>query len=108
MSITLPEEASLMTMVVTIRFRPAALPGDGADLPVNTWRVRLGALTVGTDALGAATVRLRNHARDTSASGPGCSLIGILKSSILETDALAGVTVLFGVSSRPPHHGCQR
>jgi len=39
--------------------------------------------------------------------GPGCSLIGILKSSILETDALAGVTVLFGVSSRPPHHGCQ-
>ena len=68
MSITLPEEASLMTMVVTIRFRPAALPGDRADLPVNTWRVRLGALTVGTDALGAATVRLRNHARDTSAS----------------------------------------
>ena len=43
----------------------------------------------------------------TAAVGPGCSLIGILKSSILETDALAGVTVLFGVSSRPPHHGCQ-
>jgi len=38
---------------------------------------------------------------------PGCSLIGISKSSILETDALAGVTVLFGVSSMPPHHGCQ-
>ena len=54
MSITLPEEASLMTMVVTIRFRPAALPGDGADLPVNTWRVRLGVLADGTDALGAA------------------------------------------------------
>jgi hypothetical protein len=27
-------------------------------------------------------------------SDPGCSLIGISKSSILETDALAGVTVL--------------
>jgi hypothetical protein len=35
------------------------------------------------------------------------SLIGISKSSILETDALAGVTVLSGVGFRSPHHGCQ-
>jgi hypothetical protein len=34
---------------------------------------------------------------------PGCSLIGISKSSILETDALAGVTVLSGVGFRSPH-----
>jgi hypothetical protein len=37
----------------------------------------------------------------------GCSLIGILQSSILEVDVLAGVTVLFGVGSMSPHHGCQ-
>lgn len=36
-----------------------------------------------------------------------CSLIGISKSSILETDALAGVTVLSGVGFRSPHNGCQ-
>jgi hypothetical protein len=39
-------------------------------------------------------------------SDPDCSLIGISKSSILETDALAGVTVLSGVGFRSPHHGC--
>ena len=44
-------------------------------------------------------------ARD--ADNPGCSLIGISKSSILETDALAGVTVLSGVGFRSPHNGCQ-
>lgn len=37
----------------------------------------------------------------------GCSLIGVLQSSILEVDVLAGVTVLFGVGSMSPHHGCQ-
>jgi hypothetical protein len=37
----------------------------------------------------------------------GCSLIGISKSGILETDALAGVTVLSGVGFRSPHHGRQ-
>jgi hypothetical protein len=42
-----------------------------------------------------------------SALGGGCSLIGISKSSILETDALAGVTVLSGVGFRSPHNGCQ-
>jgi hypothetical protein len=36
-----------------------------------------------------------------------CSLIGISKSSVLETDALAGVTVLSGVGFRSPHNGCQ-
>jgi hypothetical protein len=42
-----------------------------------------------------------------TASHRGCSLIGISKSSILETDALAGVTVLSGVGFRSPHNGCQ-
>ena len=36
-----------------------------------------------------------------------CSLIGTLKSSTSETDALAGVTVLFEVDSWSPHLGCQ-
>jgi fructose-specific phosphotransferase system IIC component len=36
-----------------------------------------------------------------------CSLIGVLQSSILGVDVLAGVTVLFGVGSMSPHHGCQ-
>jgi hypothetical protein len=35
------------------------------------------------------------------------SLIGVLQSSILGVDVLAGVTVLFGVGSMSPHHGCQ-
>jgi len=42
-------------LIVTISFRPAALPGYAADLPVNTWRVRFGVLTDRTDALGDAT-----------------------------------------------------
>ena len=43
----------------------------------------------------------------TAASGLGCSLIGMLMSSTSETDALAGVTVLFEVGTWSPHHGCQ-
>jgi hypothetical protein len=35
------------------------------------------------------------------------SLIGVLMSISAETDALVGVTVLFGVGSWSPHHGCQ-
>jgi hypothetical protein len=42
-----------------------------------------------------------------SQMGAGCSLIGILQSSILEVDVLARVMVLFGVGSMSPHHGCQ-
>jgi hypothetical protein len=44
-----------------------------------------------------------DHSRTKTKS----SLIGISKSSILETDALAGVTVLSGVGFRSPHNGCQ-
>src|SRR6266576_3958723 len=57
-----------------------------------------GARLTRNESLGGMTGRMR-EARRTAPLGPGCSLIGILKSSILETDALAGVTVLFGVSS---------
>jgi hypothetical protein len=44
---------------------------------------------------------------DTDIPIQGCSLIGALQSSIPEVDVLAGVTVLFGVGSMSPHHGCQ-
>jgi len=37
--------------------------------------------------------------------GEGCSLIGVLQSSILEVDVLVGVTVLFGVGSMSPIMG---
>jgi hypothetical protein len=50
-------------------------------------------------ASGTKVVTVRYYERLT--------LIGISKSSILETDGLAGVTVLSGVGFRSPHHGCQ-
>jgi hypothetical protein len=56
---------------------------------------------------GFSESKLFGRAQILQELGPGCSLIGISKSSILETDALAGVTVLSGVGFRSPHHGCQ-
>jgi hypothetical protein len=52
---------------------------------------------------------LRKFGSEFSMKGvdPDCSLIGISKSSILETDVWAGVTVLSGVGFRSPHNGCQ-
>ena len=44
--------------------------------------------------------------RSRQVSGPAKSP-GMLMSSTSETDALAGVTVLFEVGSWSPHHGCQ-
>jgi hypothetical protein len=42
---------------------------------------------------------------DCRSKNQGCSLIGVSKSSILKTDALAGVTVLYGVGLGRPIMG---
>ena len=54
-----------------------------------------------------AFLRRSPFAGRLSALDRGRSLIGVLQSSILGVDVLAGVTVLFGVGSMSPHHGCQ-
>ena len=64
------------------------------------------------DDLSREARKSRNFCKNIDAEGPKAapferSLIGMLMSSTSETDALAGVTVLFEVGSWSPHHGCQ-